>query len=114
MVEECPLVVGNTQLRYKDALNRLEAGSPGIKSAFYLGFLDHAADRFRDEVAGEGDLVACSRCGQPTTGRFCAFCRARAQVLGERLAWPADSQLSRELAEEVLPVGVYGEAGRNR
>jgi len=114
VVEECPLVAGNTQLRYKDTLNHLEAGSPGIKAAFYLGFLDSAADRFRDEVAGEGDLVACSRCGQPTTGRFCAFCRARAQVLGERLAWPADSQLSRELAEEVLPVGVYGEAGRNR
>src|SRR6266540_2588219 len=114
VVEECPLVAGNTQLRYKDTLNHLEAGSPGIKAAFYLGFLDRAADRFRDEVAGEGDLVACSRCGQPTTGRFCAFCRARAQVLGERLAWPADSQLSRELAEEVLPVGVYGEAGRTR
>ena len=28
---------------------------------------------------------ACERCGQPTTGRFCAFCRARAQILGERL-----------------------------
>src|SRR5712692_2831359 len=28
VVEECPLVGGNTQLRYKDALNHLEAGSP--------------------------------------------------------------------------------------
>jgi tRNA-5-methyluridine54 2-sulfurtransferase len=111
VVEECPLVAGNTQLRYKDTLNHLEAGSPGVKAAFYLGYLDRAADRFRDEVAGEGDLVACERCGQPTTGRFCAFCRARAQVLGERLSPPADEQLSRELAEEVLPAEVYGNAG---
>jgi uncharacterized protein (TIGR00269 family) len=108
VVEECPLVAGNTQLRYKDAMNQLEAGSPGIKASFYLGYLDRAADRFREQVAGEGDLVACERCGQPTTGRFCAFCRARAQVLGERLAPPTERQVSRELAEEVLPVEVYG------
>jgi len=43
VVEECPLVAGNTQLRYKDALNRLEAASPGTKASFYLGYLDRAA-----------------------------------------------------------------------
>jgi uncharacterized protein (TIGR00269 family) len=108
VVEECPLVAGNTQLKYKDALNHLEAGSPGVKASFYLGYLDRAASRFRDEAAGDGDLIACERCGQPTTGRFCAFCRARAQVTGERLSPPSDDQLSRELAEEVLPAEVYG------
>jgi len=111
VVEECPLVAGNTQLRYKDTLNHLEAGSPGVKAAFYLGYLDRAADRFRDQVAGEGDLVACERCGQPTTGRFCAFCRTRAQVLGDRLSPPADDQLARELSDEVLPAEVYGRNG---
>jgi tRNA-5-methyluridine54 2-sulfurtransferase len=119
VVEECPLVAGNTQLRYKDALNRLEADSPGTKASFYLGYLDRAADRFRDQVAAEGDLVACSRCGQPTTGRFCAFCRARAQILGQRLAAPADDQVSRELADEVLPAEMYagvpaGSIGRKK
>jgi len=110
VVEECPLVEGNTQLKYKDTLNHLEAGSPGVKAAFYLGYLERAAHRFRDEAAGEGDLIACARCGQPTTGRFCAFCRARAQILGERLGPTADDQLSRELADEVLAAEVYGEA----
>jgi uncharacterized protein (TIGR00269 family) len=108
VVEECPLVAGNTQLKFKEALNDLEAGSPGIKASFYLGYLDRAADRFRGEVADEGDLTACERCGQPTTGRFCAFCRARAQVVGESVAGPTDRQLSRELSEEVLPAEVYG------
>jgi uncharacterized protein (TIGR00269 family) len=113
IVEECPLVAGNTQLKFKGALNDLEAGSPGIKASFYLGYLDRAAERFRDQVAGEGDLTACERCGQPTTGRFCAFCRARAQVTGEPVARPTDRQLSRELSEEVLPAEVYS-IGRNK
>jgi tRNA-5-methyluridine54 2-sulfurtransferase len=116
VVEECPLVAGNTQLKYKDALNQLEAGSPGTKASFYLGYLDRAAARFREEAAREGDLVACERCGQPTTGRFCAFCRARAQILGERLSPPADDQVSRELSDEVLPAEMYARApaGKNQ
>ena len=32
--------------------------------------------------------AAVRACGQPTTGRFCAFCRARAQILGESLDQP--------------------------
>jgi tRNA-5-methyluridine54 2-sulfurtransferase len=84
IVEECPLVAGNTQLKYKEAMNHLEATSPGTKASFYLGYLDRAASLFRDEDRAE--LAPCGRCGQPTTTRFCAFCRARAQVLGERLA----------------------------
>src|SRR4029077_3374489 len=83
VVEECPLVGGNTQLRYKDAMNHLESTSPGTKAQFLFGYLDRAASLFatQDDV----ELVACERCGQPTTGRFCAFCRAQAQILGERL-----------------------------
>ena len=117
VVEECPLVAGNTQLRYKDALNRLESGSPGTKASFYLGYLDRAADRFRDADAGAARLAPCERCGQPTTGRFCAFCRARAQMLGHRLDAPiseqpasrlSDRQLAADLSGEALPVELYG------
>ena len=36
VVEECPLVGGNTQLRYKDAMNQLESTSPGTKAQFLL------------------------------------------------------------------------------
>lgn len=119
VVQECPLVTGNTQLKYKDAMNHLEAGSPGTKASFYLGYLDRAAALF----AGQGgdDLVACERCGQPTTGRFCAFCRAQAQITGERLipVGGAPSGLpeadlehvAAELSPEVLPVEIYYSQG---
>jgi uncharacterized protein (TIGR00269 family) len=109
VVDECPLVEGNTQLRYKEALNGLEAASPGTKGQFFLGFLDRVAPKFAAE--GTAQLAACERCGQPTTGRFCAFCRARAQTLGERLPGPADRHVSQELSEEVLPAEIYGTAG---
>jgi uncharacterized protein (TIGR00269 family) len=109
VVQECPLVAGNTQLRYKDAMNAIEASSPGTKAQFFLGYLERGRPLFRS--ADEADLSACERCGQPTTARFCAFCRARAQVLGERLAPPiAEKEIAEELADEVLPVEIYGAA----
>jgi uncharacterized protein (TIGR00269 family) len=111
VVEECPLVAGNTQLRYKESMNAIESRSPGAKTQFFLGYLDRGMPVFqtaRDEVT----LTSCARCGQPTTGTYCAFCRARAQILGERLTPtpPVDDprELTRELSEEVLPEEIYG------
>ena len=116
VVEECPLVAGNTQLRHKEAMNQLERSSPGTKAQFFLGYLDRAASLF--EGQDTPTLSNCARCGQPTTARYCAFCRARAQVLGERLAplpeGPEDEalrreredQIVRELADEVLPARI--------
>ena len=51
VVEECPLVAGNTQLRYKEAMNAIEARSPGTKTQFFLGYLDRGMPIFR--TAGE-------------------------------------------------------------
>jgi uncharacterized protein (TIGR00269 family) len=113
VVEECPLVAGNTQLRYKEAMNTIEATSPGTKAQFLFGYLDRGMPLFAggDDVA----LVPCGSCGQPTTGRFCAFCRARAQVLGERLGGADregndDREVARSLSDEVLPAEIYGGA----
>ena len=108
VVEECPLVAGNTQLRYKEAMNAIESTSPGSKAQFFLGFLERGSALFAEEDRTE--LLRCERCGQPTTGRFCAFCRARAQILGERLGptpEPSDREVAEALADEVLPVELY-------
>jgi uncharacterized protein (TIGR00269 family) len=80
-VEECPLAAGNRHLGYKAALNTVEDRSPGTKAAFYLGFLDRMAPLLAEQsvasraLAEQGGLQPCSRCGSPTTGEVCAFCR---------------------------------------
>ncbi|HZM39647.1 MAG TPA: tRNA(Ile)-lysidine synthetase [Acidimicrobiales bacterium] len=83
IVEECPMAAGNRHLRYKEALNSIEAGSPGTKHAFYFEFLAKAAGHFQPEAAeAQGGLTACARCGAPTTGEVCAFCRLVERVEG--------------------------------
>jgi tRNA-5-methyluridine54 2-sulfurtransferase len=99
IVEECPMAEGNRHLRYKEALNAIEAGSPGTKHAFYFEFLDKAADRFRPEAAeAQEGLQACRSCGAPTTGEVCAFCR-----LVERVA-----------EAEPVPVELLRKGGRRK
>jgi hypothetical protein len=90
--------VGNTQLRYKDAMNAIEASSPGTKAQFFLGYLERGAPLFKTSDTAE--LTSCESCGQPTTGRFCAFCRARAQIL----YW---AFLGFALSEKPLPPATY-------
>lgn len=110
VVEECPLVAGNTQLRYKEAMNAIEATSPGTKAQFFLGYLDRGMPLFtqNDDVV----LQPCESCGHPTTGGFCAFCRARAQILGRRLDGPVpdddDREVARASSDEVMPAEIYG------
>ncbi|MCU1355246.1 MAG: hypothetical protein JWM89_664 [Acidimicrobiales bacterium] len=77
IVEECPMAAGNKHLGYKEALNEIEARSPGSKHAFYFGFLARAAERFRDAAPDgpeESGLGLCTRCGAPSTNELCAFC----------------------------------------
>jgi tRNA-5-methyluridine54 2-sulfurtransferase len=80
VVEECPLVDGNTGHELKEVLNVLERRAPGAKAQFLFGFLDRherfAADPSGDEVT----LVACDRCGMPTVGETCAFCKQRDRI----------------------------------
>lgn len=75
-VEECPMAAGNKHLGYKEALNAVEERSPGTKHDFYFGFLERAAAQFRlGQVTAADALHACQRCGAPTPGEVCAFCR---------------------------------------
>ncbi|MEZ5262262.1 MAG: TIGR00269 family protein [Acidimicrobiales bacterium] len=75
-VEECPMAAGNRHLGYKEALNAIEERSPGTKHDFYFGFLDRAAGLFRSGMGTDAnELQRCVRCGAPTPGEICAFCR---------------------------------------
>ena len=75
-VEECPMADGNRHLGYKEALNAIEVQSPGSKHAFYFGFLDKVAPALDEgaELEKEG-LGRCARCGAPSAGEICSFCR---------------------------------------
>jgi tRNA-5-methyluridine54 2-sulfurtransferase len=87
VVEECPLVGGNTVLRYKDALNELERHSPGTKAQFLFGYLDRVRDRhFAGAQDADGALTPCERCEMPTSHHgegppICAFCRTQGRLL---------------------------------
>jgi uncharacterized protein (TIGR00269 family) len=84
IVEECPMAVGNRHLAYKTALNDIEASSPGAKFDFYHRFLTQASAFFTPASEAEkDDLAACSRCGAPTSGDVCAFCRLVERAAGE-------------------------------
>lgn len=76
VVEECPIAAGNRHLGYKAALNAIEKQSPGAKSAFYLNFLSKMSPLLDGQsAAAQGEVDECARCGAPTTGDVCAFCR---------------------------------------
>ena len=81
IIEECPMVEGNTQHRYKEAITMLEEKSPGTKHHMYFGFLKRAAHRFEDDGDG-ASVVECSRCGAPTITNdsgdpVCSFCKMK-------------------------------------
>ncbi len=71
--EECPNAKGAKSLLYKEALNRIEKDIPGSKLRFLEGFLEKIKPHL--EAPGEVELKACERCGYPTTGGTCSFCR---------------------------------------
>ena len=58
---------------------------------------------FRTETTRSSSRAG--RAGSPPPGRFCAFCRARAQVLGRRLGRPAPEADDREVAAELVRRG---------
>jgi tRNA-5-methyluridine54 2-sulfurtransferase len=74
IVEECPMAAGNRHLRYKDALNTIEADSPGAKFDFFHGFLARAAHNFQLDPE-QITLGTCATCGAPCSTEVCAFCR---------------------------------------
>jgi uncharacterized protein (TIGR00269 family) len=88
VVEECPMAEGNRHLVYKDLLARLEDRAPGTRAAFHRGFLRRLQPLLEEQLGEEAlaGLQPCQRCGAPTTGEVCAFCRVAARAAGRRPA----------------------------
>ncbi|MBN1565661.1 MAG: adenine nucleotide alpha hydrolase family protein [Anaerolineae bacterium] len=91
--EECPYASGATTTRYKELLNEMEIGSPGVKTQFYLRFLQARENYGLFATARETLMLnTCPTCGQPTTlDGVCSFCQTWARI-NTRLAKcsPAD------------------------
>ncbi len=83
IVEECPLVAGNTGTANKDVLSELERTQPGMKANFLFGFLEKIAPQLSVDGVAAADTVLheCTSCGMPTTGDLCAFCRQQRRIL---------------------------------
>jgi tRNA-5-methyluridine54 2-sulfurtransferase len=88
IVEECPMVEGNTQHQYKEALTLIEESSPGTKHHMYFGFLKRASEKFVEDNRG-GEIVGCVECGAPTMAPKvgeprCSFCKTKALATTRR------------------------------
>lgn len=81
VVEECPLVDGNTGQELKAAFDLLEHASPGLKAQFLFGFYERQQRLVDRGVEEQVEVGECTGCGMPTTGRRCAFCRQRELIL---------------------------------
>ncbi len=73
---------------------------------------DRAAHLFRTR-GRRGPRRPCERCAQPTTGRFCAFCRAVAQIKGEQAGGAARPPGARAAARSAS-MAAGGRAGAAR
>lgn len=102
IVDECPLVAGNTQMRFKESLNDMEARSPGTKHQFVFNFLERASGTFRAEPRPE--MHSCATCGEPTTGETCAYCRLRSEVQRKLSLRAARSGLAASPSDESVDV----------
>ena len=109
VVEECPMVEGNTQHRYKDAITRLEETSPGTKQQFLFGFYKKGAAHFSAEPDG-GEVVPCASCGAPTvrwgeSEAVCSFCKTKARANARKLSGqtPVRKQRGKRGRDPVAP-----------
>jgi tRNA-5-methyluridine54 2-sulfurtransferase len=102
LVDECPMSAGNKHLGYKDALNDVELQSPGSKADFYFSFLRRAQALFAAGAGtaqegsqdGDGAIRPCTRCGSPSSGELCAFCRLVERATDGRRPEPVTSPVA--------------------
>ena len=69
VIEECPMVEGNTQHRYKDAITQLEESVAGNQEPVLLRLPEEGGRPLSRASRTDGiEIVACISCGAPTVG----------------------------------------------
>jgi len=76
----CPYISRAMRQEVKDLLNDLEAEHPGTKYAIMRGF-----EKILAQVPpGSYEVVACTRCGEPSSDGICATCRLLDRIRAEQ------------------------------
>ena len=86
MEDGCPYARSAPTDLLRSFLEGLEARSPGMLNAMVRGYVKHIRPALEAYLKDRlPELRPCSRCGMPSSGDICAFCRLREKVV-ERLS----------------------------
>lgn len=69
--KNCPHSSGNTQNRYKKMIALMEEEEPSFKFKVYSVF----RKKFQPLIKDERPLTKCARCGLPSSGNICGYCK---------------------------------------
>lgn len=69
--KSCPHSSGNLQNRYKRMIGFMEEEDPGFKFEVYSLF----RKKFQPLIKDERPLMRCTKCGFPSSGEVCSYCR---------------------------------------
>ncbi|MCE4604728.1 MAG: adenine nucleotide alpha hydrolase family protein [Aeropyrum sp.] len=95
--EECPFVDRRQlEVELKEAVNRLEDKSPGIK----MQMVTRLAKRIGDYPRPRGEVSRCPSCGLISSGGECSFCRITRRALGRPMGMEVRRRI-RALAAEM-------------
>ena len=82
MPDGCPYASTAPSDRLRAFLDQLELESPGMKHSLVRAYVKHIQPALSSYLRNQlGPLMACSKCGMPSSGDVCAFCRLRERVL---------------------------------
>ena len=83
MEDGCPYARTAPTDRLRAFLEEMEARSPGTMHAMVRNYLKYLRPALASYLEGKmPPLRPCSRCGLPSSGEICSFCRLRDRVLG--------------------------------
>ena len=82
MPDGCPYASTAPSDRVRAFLDQLESVSPGMKHSLVRNYIKHIRPALHAYLKESLEpLRACSKCGMPSSGEICAFCRLRERVL---------------------------------